>query len=274
MVKIIADSTCDLPENLVEKYRITIVPLYVRLGEKEFKDGIDISPADLFKWSDEHGATPKTAAPGIADYSRLLDPDSDDQYVIFTIASDMSASFNNARLSADRMNISERVHIIDSRNLSAGIGLQVILAAEMASMGKSAKEICDAVRNVIPRVRSSFVIDTLVYLHRGGRCSSVSALLGTALKLHPRIAVSDGAMRLEKKYRGAASKYILDYVKDMRSDLLKAEKARVMIVHSGCKKEIVDKVKEYLEGLDHFDQILESRAGSVVSSHCGPGTLV
>ena len=271
MIKILSDSTCDLSKEIINKYNIGIIPLYVRLGEKEYLDGIDIAPEILYKWSDEHGETPKTAAPSVDDILKFID--NDNEYIIFTISSSMSACFNNARLAAEERDDNKEIYIIDSANLSTGIGLQVVYAAELASKGLSAKEIVSEIERLKDKVKASFVIDTLVYLHRGGRCSGLAALFGTALKLHPRIAVSNGAMHPEKKYRGSSKKYVMDYVKDMEADLLSARKERVFITHSGCDREIVNSVRTYLESLDHFDEILETRAGSVVSSHCGPGTL-
>jgi DegV family protein with EDD domain len=273
MIKILSDSTCDLSKELVERYDLGIIPLYVRLGDKEYLDGVNITPEELYKWSDEHGETPKTAAPSVEDISKYLDPNGSDEYIIFTISSSMSASFNNVRLAAEDLEMSDRVYVIDSANLSTGIGLQVLYAAEMAKAGKSAKEIVQEIENTKGKVRASFVVDTLVYLHRGGRCSGVAALLGTALKLHPRIAVADGAMHPEKKYRGSSKRFVLDYVKDMEADLKNARPERVFITHSGCDREIVESVRDYLSSLGIFNEILETRAGGVVSSHCGPGTL-
>ena len=273
MIKILSDSTCDLSKELVERYDLGIIPLYVRLGDEEYQDGVNISPEELYKWSDEHGETPKTAAPSIEDISKYLDPDSGDEYIIFTISSSMSASFNNVRLAAENLEMSDRVYVIDSANLSTGIGLLVLYAAELKKAGKSAKEIVQEIENTKGKVRASFVVDTLVYLQRGGRCSGVAALLGTALKLHPRIAVADGAMHPEKKYRGSSKRFVLDYVKDMESDLKNARPERVFITHSGCDREIVEAVRDYLSSLGIFNEILETRAGGVVSSHCGPGTL-
>lgn len=273
MIKILSDSTCDLSKELVERYDLGIIPLYVRLGDEEYQDGVNISPEELYKWSDEHGETPKTAAPSIEDISKYLDPDSGDEYIIFTISSSMSASFNNVRLAAENLEMSDRVYVIDSANLSTGIGLLVLYAAELKKSGKSAKEIVQEIENTKGKVRASFVVDTLVYLHRGGRCSGVAALLGTALKLHPRIAVADGAMHPEKKYRGSSKRFVLDYVKDMESDLKNARPERVFITHSGCDREIVEAVRDYLSSLGVFNEIIETRAGGVVSSHCGPGTL-
>ncbi len=273
MVKIISDSTCDLSAELIEKYGIGIIPLYVRLGEDEYKDGVNITPKDLFKWSDEHGETPKTAAPSVADVEAFIDKDGDDEYIIFTVSASMSACFNNCKLAAEDLDMTDRVFVIDSANLSTGIGLQILRAAEMAQEGKKASEIYDEIEKGKSKVRASFVIDTLTYLHRGGRCSGLAAFFGSALKLHPRISVDNGAMHPEKKYRGRDSRYVMDYVKDMEEALKSARSERVFITHSGCDKEIVDEVRAYLESLNHFDEIIETTAGSVISSHCGPGTL-
>ena len=273
MVKILADSTCDLSPSLVSRYKIGIIPLYVHLGEKEYKDGVDITPSDLYKWSDEHNETPRTSAPGIEDIESFLDKDSTDEYVIFTISSSMSSSYNNCILAAEDLEMTDRVHVIDSANLSTGIGLQVIKAAELAAAGMTASEIAAEIEKIKGKVRASFVVDTLTYLYRGGRCSGVSAFLGSALRLHPRIEVIDGAMHPEKKYRGKNTRFIMDYVRDMENDLRSAVRDRVFITHSGCDREIVEDVRAYLESLGRFDEILETTAGAVISSHCGPGTL-
>ena len=273
MVKILADSTCDLSPSLISRYKIGIIPLYVHLGEKEYKDGVDITPSDLYKWSDEHNETPRTSAPGIEDIESFLDKDSADEYVIFTISSSMSSSYNNCILAAEDLEMTDRVHVIDSANLSTGIGLQVIKAAELAAAGMTASEIAAEIEKIKGKVRASFVVDTLTYLYRGGRCSGVSAFLGSALRLHPRIEVIDGAMHPEKKYRGKNTRFIMDYVRDMENDLKSAVRDRVFITHSGCDREIVEDVRAYLEGLVRFDEILETTAGAVISSHCGPGTL-
>lgn len=273
MVKILADSTCDLSPSLISRYKIGIIPLYVHLGEKEYKDGVDITPSDLYKWSDEHNETPRTSAPGIEDIESFLDKDSTDEYVIFTISSSMSSSYNNCILAAEDLEMTDRVHVIDSANLSTGIGLQVIKAAELAAAGMTASEIAAEIEKIKGKVRASFVVDTLTYLYRGGRCSGVSAFLGSALRLHPRIEVIDGAMHPEKKYRGKNTRFIMDYVRDMENDLKSAVRDRVFITHSGCDREIVEDVRAYLESLGRFDEILETTAGAVISSHCGPGTL-
>jgi len=149
----------------------------------------------------------------------------------------------------------------------------VIEAAIMAKAGLSGAQIAENIGRIKPLVRASFVVDTLTYLHRGGRCSGAAALVGSTLKLHPRIAVENGKMSPGKKYRGRMSRAIMDYVRDMEADLMTAKKDRVFITHSGCEEQDIEAVREYLQGLNRFDEILVTRAGSVISSHCGPGTL-
>lgn len=275
MVKIISDSTCDLCSELLEKYDISILPLHILLGEEEYEDGKNITIEEIYDWSEAHKETPKTSAPSIDRAMELFEPyvKKGDEIVCFSISGSMSSSGNIMRMAAEQLDAEESIHVIDSQNLSTGIGLLVVAAAAMAKEGSAAGEIVKRMEELIPRVRASFVVDTLVYLHRGGRCSGLAAMAGGALKLHPRIQVVDGAMQSAKKYRGSMDKVILAYVKDMEEELKTADRTRVFITHSGCDKEIVEQVREYLKGLDVFSEIWETRAGGVVSSHCGPGTL-
>lgn len=275
MIKIVADSTCDLSKELIEKYKIQIAPLHIVLGEKEYKDGEEITPDEIYAWSDEHEETPKTSAIGFEDVMKFMQPlvDTQDEMIVFTISGKMSTTVNVFRMVAEELEVEDRVSIIDSENLSTGAGLMVIKAAAMVQEGKSRAEVCQTIEAMREKVKASFVVDTLTYLHRGGRCNSVAALVGGVLKLHPRIVVSEGAMSADKKYRGKIDKVILDYVTDMREALLEADKERVFVTHSGCDQEIIDKVYAYLKELDYFEEILITRAGGVISSHCGPGTL-
>ena len=274
-VKIISDSTCDLSPELTAKYDITILPLHILLGDAEYRDGKDITPERIFAWADANKATPKTSAPSLEDAKVLLQPyvEAGREVVCFSIAGSMSTSGNVMRLAAEELDAAHLVTVIDSENLSTGIGLSVIEAAILAEQGRTAAEITAAVREIIPKVRASFVVDTLMYLWRGGRCNAVAALAGSALKLHPKIVVENGAMKATKKYRGKIDTAIMAYVKDMESDLKAARPDRVFITHSGCSREVVETVRSYLAGLGVFHEILETQAGGVVSSHCGPGTL-
>lgn len=275
MVKIIADSTCDLSQVLLERYHIDIIPLHIVMGDREYEDGVDITPDEIYKWADANKTTPKTSAVAIDRAVDTFRPyiEAGEEIVVFAISADMSTTANVMRLAAEELGAEDKVFVVDSANLSTGIGLLVIEASVMASKGSTGKEIATYMEILKGRVRASFVVDTLTYLYRGGRCSGLAAMAGSVLKLHPRIEVVDGAMRPGKKYRGKIDTVIMDYVKDMEPQLFAAKKERVFITHSGCSKEIVDWVRSYLAGLGHFDEIFETRAGGVVSSHCGPGTL-
>ena len=173
MVKIISDSTCDLSPELVAKYDIDILPLHILLGEDEFEDGKTITPEQIFKWADEHKTTPKTSAPSLEKAIELFRPYVEEkrEIVCFSISSSMSTSGNVMRLAAEELEASDLITVIDSANLSTGIGLLVIEAALMAKAGKTASEISTAMEELKPWVRASFVVDTLTYLYRGGRCS-------------------------------------------------------------------------------------------------------
>lgn len=275
MVKIIADSTCDLSAELIKKYDVTILPLHILLGEDEYEDGVSITPEKIYQWSDANKTTPKTSAAGIDQTIEVFRTYSEqyEEIVCFCISSEMSTTINVMKMAAEELDMEDRIHIIDSHNLSTGIGLMVIEAAIMAKEGTSATEITEKIEVLKPMVRASFVVDTLTYLHRGGRCSGLAAMAGGVLKLHPKIVVENGKMRPDKKYRGTISSVVMAYAKDMEDALLKAKKDRVFITHSGCDNAIIAEVISYLEELDIFSEILVTRAGGVISSHCGPGTL-
>ena len=271
-IRILADSTCDLSRELVEQYNIQIVPLSIIMGEESYYDGEETTPEQIFAWSDKNKTTPKTAAVSQERAIKAVKPliEAGDDIIFFCISSKMSSTCNVISLAGDGY---AKLHVIDSYNLSTGIGLQVLRAAELANAGWKAEDIAKKINEDRSKVRASFVIDTLTYLARGGRCSAVAALLANTLKIHPIIEVKDGAMGVAKKLRGEVDHAIMSYVRSLEDDLRKADPKRVFITHSGCKKELVDEVRNFLEGLGVFEEVLETRAGGVVSSHCGPNTL-
>ena len=275
MVKIMADSTCDLSYGMVQDYGITIVPLHIVLGEKEYLDGVDITPDKIYRWSDEHNDTPKTSAVGLREAIEAIEviKDTNDELIIFTISEKMSVTANAFRIAAEETGLESQVTVVDSENLSTGIGLLVVEAAMMAKKGIPREKIVAEIERLKPMVRASFVVDTLTYLHRGGRCTGVAALAGGVLKLHPMIVVKDGAMEAGKKYRGKMETVIKEYVKDLEPQIKAAKKDRIFITHSGCKSEVVSSVYNHLVKMDYFEEVIVTRAGGVISSHCGPGTL-
>jgi DegV family protein with EDD domain len=273
-IRIVADSTCDLSKELLKQYNITIIPLNIVLDMKSYQDGKDITPDEIYRWSDEVHMTPKTAAPELGFVLEILRPMTlaGEDIIFFGISEEMSVTCQVVRMAAEELAY-DRIWVINSKNLSTGIGLQVLRAAHLAKAGLGAREIVQEIEGACSKVRASFVVDTLTYLHRGGRCSSVAALLGNTLKLKPMIAVTDGKMGVAKKYRGRTQAVVRSYAKELEQELLIADPSRVFITHSGIGEDILKETYDYLTGLNYFDEVLITRAGGVISSHCGPNTL-
>lgn len=273
MVKIISDSTCDLSPELIKKYNIGIVPLYVVMGDKISRDGIEASPEDIYSFVEETGILPKTSAPNLDDFLTAFREHTEkgDEVVHFCISADFSSSYATACLAAGELG---GVEVVDTRNLSTGSGLVVLRAAELAAQGKTAAQIAQECRELTGRVEASFVVDSIDYLHKGGRCSSVAALGANLLKLKPCIEVTDGKMHSAKKYRGNIDKVIINYVADRLTGRDDIDLHRVFITHTKCTSEIVNRVKMKInEVMPGFEEILETTAGCTVTSHCGPYTL-
>lgn len=273
-IKIVSDSTCDLTEDLLKKYDISIIPLNIVLDTKSYIDGKEITPEDIYSWADKMNTTPKTAGPEMGYILDFLRPyaQAGEDMIFIGISEDMSVTCNSVRMAASDLSYS-KIRVINSKNLSAGVGLQVIRAAEYAAQGKDADWIVNQIEAARDKVYSSFVIDTLTYLQRGGRCSAVTALLGNVLKLKPMISVKEGKMGVEKKYRGKQQLVVRSYAKDMEPLLLTADPTRVFIAHSGIDPVIEKETYDYLKSLNYFKEIYITRAGGVISSHCGPNTL-
>lgn len=273
-IRIVTDSTCDLSKDLIEENEITVMPLCIVMDDKSYYDGVDVTPDQIYEWADRNKTTPKTAAITFEKATEILKPmaEAGDDIIFIGISEQMSTTCNIIRMLRDEWKY-PHLYSVDSMNLSTGIGIQVLGAVKMVREGLTAEEIVKRLEERRTRVRTSFVIDTLTYLARGGRCNAVTALLANTLQLKPRIFVKDGAMGVGKKYRGKMQSVLLKYARDMEEDLLHAEKERVFITHSGCSKETVETVREYLESLNHFENITETVAGGVISSHCGPNTL-
>lgn len=275
MKKIIisTDSTSDLPIELIEKYDIKVLPLNIVSETETKKDGIEIEAKDVFKYQRETGKLLKTAAANIAEWGDFFDSFPENDGVInFTISSEMSSTFTNSKIAAEER---KEIYTIDSHNLSTGIGLLILTACDLREQGLSAKEIYEKIEALKPFVRASFVIDTLEFLHKGGRCSALAALGANLLKLKPCIEVVDGKMGVAKKYRGKITDVIPKYIQDKLSEIEKINTDKVFITHTMDDKNsyIVDEMVKYVRDNYSFKHIYTSTAGCTVSVHCGPNTL-
>lgn len=270
-VKITVDSTCDLSKELIEKNDITVIPLYVVLGDTSLRDGVEISPDMIYDYVSNNNALPKTSACPLDDYISYFKKFTDEGYDVihFNISSSMSSSHQNAVIAAGEVG---NVRVVDTANISTGSGLLVLDAVDMIKEGKSADEIFEAVKARISKVRASFVVDNLEYLKMGGRCSSVALLGANLLKIKPRIEVKDGSMGVADKYRGQYAKVLVQYAKDVLTKE-KINTKRVFVTHTKCDEQIVSSVIEEVKNTLSFDEIYETTAGCVVTSHCGPNTL-
>ncbi len=269
-----ADSTCDLSPELIEKYQVKILPMHVNLEENSYLDGVDINADAIYAYYHEHKVLPKTAALNMDEFINFVTPyiDAGNDVILMTIGSGLSTTYNNARLAAMEV---EGLYAIDSNNLSTGFGHAVIAAGERIAAGMPVQQIVEEVQALTQKVEASFVVDTLEFLHKGGRCSAVAMLGANVLKLKPCIEVSNegGKMGVSKKYRGALERVLEEYVKDRldgRDDIVTD---RIFITHSGISEERVEIVRAAIEKYMHFDEIVVTRAGCTISSHCGPNTL-
>lgn len=267
-----SDSTTDLSQELKERYSVKTIPLGITLGDKVYRDGIDINPDFIYEHHDKTGELPKTTATNIgecAEYFSKLTANGD-AVIHFTISSLMSSTYSNACIAAEDFS---NVYVIDTKNLSTGGGLLVIAAAEMAKSGMPVEEIVENLKKIVPCVDASFVIDNLEYLYKGGRCSALAMFGANLLKLKPCIEVKNGAMGVGKKYRGAFAKVLEEYINERLNNVENIDNSRVFITHAGCDEAVVKAVVEQVKAAGIFKEIFMTRAGCTISSHCGANTL-
>lgn len=272
MIKITTDSTCDLPEALLREYDITVLPLGIVKGEGLFRDGVDIHPADIAAHVDAGGAITTTNAVNTADYldcfSRLLK--TCDAVVHVNLGSKISSCHQNARIAAAELS---NVYVADSDNITVGMGELVLRAARAARAGHTPEEILAELEDLRRRMEVSFVLDRLDYMKRGGRCSAVTAIGANLLKLHPCIEVVDGKLAVTKKYRGSMERVVSDYLHDRLDDRDDIDTERIWLVDSAFGPELADAARAVLQADGRFGEILESKAGCTIFSHCGPNTV-
>ena len=265
---IASDTSIDLSKELIEKYDIKTAPFSVILGEEQYKDGVDITPDDIYAYHDRTGTLGKTAAINVAEaeeFFRSLKENDDDEIIFFTISKTLSGTNQYACVAASEVG---GVYVIDTKNLSTGGGLSAIKACEMRNEGKTAEEIVDFVNNkMVDYVNASFIIDSLEYLHKGGRCSTLAALGANLLKLKPCIEVKNGSMAVGKKYRGKFADVLVEYTQARLEDADNIDLDRVFVTHAGVDMEIVNAVAEQVKKTLPFKEVLITRAGATVSCH-------
>ena len=271
-IKIISDSTCDLPKDLLAEKDITLFPLVVVKDNVSYKDGVDIFPADIFAHVAAGGALCSTSAGSVGDYEDMFASYAKDYDAVIhvSLGSGFSSSYQNACVAASEF---DNVYCVDSMNLSTGQGFIVLKAKALAESGMDAKAIVDELNAMVPKVEASFLVDKLDYLAKGGRCSAVAALGANLLNLKPCIEVKDGKMTIVKKYRGNFDKALAMYVKDRLADRDDLVGDTLFItstpVDEDCRAAVEKAIKEH----GKFDTVYTSTAGCTVSCHCGPGTL-
>ena len=273
-VMITADSTCDLPNYLIEKNNITILPLSILLGDKSYSDGVDIFPRDIYAYVNKTGDLPKTAAVTPAQYNTVFKEFTEQGKAVVHIglSSAISSSYQNACIAAAEF---EDVYCIDSKSLCTAMGLLVLKACDFREKGFDAKKIYNRVNSLVPKVSTTFVLNNLEYLHKGGRCSGVAKFSANVLGIKLSIAIDEnGRLDVAKKYRGKIDLVYKQYISDSLKDVNKFDPARVVIANSGdINPEIISFAKGVIEGKNKFTEVITADAGCTISSHCGPKTL-
>ncbi len=271
-IRITTDSTCDLGE-LIAKHNIGVMPLSVILGGEAFRDGVNITPQNIFDYVDKTGNLPKTAAPSIGDYEEFFAKyvDEGDTVVHYNISVKSSSSYNYAVEAAKRFG--KKVFVVDSKALSSGQGLMVMKACDFLAQGMSAKEIAEKTAALAPKINTSFVPDRLDYLYKGGRCSRMAMYGANLLKIHPLIEMEDGQLYAGKKYRGPMEKCIANYIADLKVQYPSYDRTRAFITHSTAEESIVEVARQKVKELFDFEEVIETVAGSVITGHCGKNTL-
>ena len=271
-IMITCDSTADLTKELYAKYEATVVPMGVNLGDEFRRDGLNITISDIFEYVAASGQLPKTSAVSVGEYDDVFRPLVEQGYEIVhvSLSSSLSSSHQNARLAAEELG---NVYVVDSKSLSTGIGHLVLLGRELAASGMTASEVAAALEELREKLDVSFVLQTLEYLHKGGRCSGVAAFGANLMKLRPEIEVVDGKMQVGRKYRGNMEKTVLAYIRGRLEGREDIRLDRIFITHSGCPQEIVEKAEALVRELHPFQEVIVTTAGSTITSHCGPDCL-
>lgn len=271
-IAITCDSVCDLSQELIKQNNISILPISIILGDETFSDGVNINSQKIFDYVAKNKQLPKTSAINEFQYAEFFKEHLDgvDALIHFTISSDMSSCFNNAKKAANTL---KNVYVIDSRNLSTGVGLQVLYACMLRDKGEKPENIVKKVEARKQFVQASFVVERLDYLYKGGRCSALQLLGANLLKIRPSIIVKNGKMDVHKKYRGKMKDVVKDYIKDTLNEFNTYDKSICFITYSSATEDMVEAAKSTLKEFANFENVYITTAGATVTSHCGENTL-
>ncbi len=272
-VKIFADSTSDLPAGWIERYDIGLVPLYVVFGNETFRDGIDITPLDIFRRVEAEGQLPKTTAPSPKDFMSAFGPyiDQGMDIVYISLSSKLSSTYQNALIAAAEFP-EGRIHIVDSLTLCSGIGMLVMKAVRLAEKGWGAAEIAGQVAALRPQVVTQFVIDTLEYLYKGGRCSGMQNFIGSLLQIRPVLKLVDGNIIPAYKVRGRKEKAVQLMLDHALADKDHMDEDLILVAHTLAEEE-AHRLAVILREQTGVREVAVAEAGCVISSHCGPHTV-
>lgn len=267
-----SDSTCDLSKELIEKYNIQIMPLAIIIDGREYRDGVDITSGQIIKHIENGGSLPKTTAVSIGEYEEFFKKYTEQglSVIHFNISSGASSCYSNAKLASKNLN---NVFVVDSKHLSSGQGLLVLKACDMLSEGFSVEETYEKICGLCDKVQTSFVLDRLDILHKGGRCSLAQLLGAKLLKLHPSLYMTEGSLKVKRKYMGSLKRALDVYVNDLFNEYANYDKTRCFVTHCCGDEDLVAQVIEKVKEKFDFNEIIETQAGSTVTSHCGRNTI-
>lgn len=271
-IKLIADSSCDLSRDLIEDNGIHIIPIIIIKGNGIFRDDVDIFRSDIFDYYKNEGKLCTTSALSEYDYVKEFEQFASEytSVIYICLGSRFSSMYANAQRAAAHF---DNVYVIDSANLTTGYGMLVLRAADYIKMGLEPDEILSLIETVKPRVCTSFIVDDVTYLAKGGRCTAAAALGANVLRLKPCVSVIDGEMKVTKKYKGSLEKCVADYVKDRLSGLEDIADHRIFLSYSEMDEEILEAARSAVSSLGYFKRINETHTGGTVCCHCGPGTF-
>lgn len=275
MIKFCTDSCVDISKAQLENNDIAVLPLYVILGEQEYLDGVDIQPKDIFAYVKEKGVLPKTAARSSENYKDFFRENltGNDHIIYIGISSQLSSSYANAVSAIEEMEEKDRIHIIDSKSLSSGIGLLILYGKKLANQGLSVEEICEKIKGQVDKNQTSFIVEKLDYLYKGGRCSALTRFGASLLNIKPVLELKEGKIENTSKFMGKFSVVCKKYIDQILANNKNYCKDICFITNTCKDEEFVNQIVDYVKNKGIFEEVYAQKAGATISCHCGENTL-